>query len=295
MENVLSYKEAIEAGFYLELAHGRIRLPTLSLGEVLDDVRDEDFIIITARGGTGKTWLMLQMAHDLSKTGTPVGFFSGEMSVPEIGLRFSKMEATLRNLPVMAATSEKVTALKSVQEQKIWLPNIESRWAFRTSCIPVMDKLREEHGAKIFFFDHLRYFLNEDARADERQRVEQTVLDMRLYAKKYKTPIVLAVQPKQIDSDTEASIDTMKGTSAISQDATTVIVLDRPRKKLKKDEETELVYEPYVVLKVEKSRHSAGNRKMKLFLDVSSGKFIEWDKGGSELSTQYTLRNATFR
>ncbi|OQB18174.1 MAG: Replicative DNA helicase [Parcubacteria group bacterium ADurb.Bin192] len=287
---ILSFKEAIQFGHVENIGKQKLILPTLGLGQSINDIQEGDFIVITARGGTGKTWLMIQMAYDLAQAGQPVGFFSGEMSVGELGLyRFSKLAEETRHLKESDPPSKKIMAIEKMKDVPMFLPVIEDRWQFRQTCVPVMQQMIEERGIKAFFFDHLRFFVNKAEKMNEREVVEQTVLDMRLFSKKYKTPIILAVQPKQISSDEEASIDTLKGTSAISQDATCVMVLDRPRKKQKRTEDSESVYEPYTVLKVEKSRHAIGNKRIKIFLDYNNGKFIEWDKGGQELCQQFAV------
>ena len=282
-------------GVLCDIGKGRIALPTLGLGSAIGDIRDDDFVVITARGGTGKTWLMLNMAVDLANQGTPVAFFSGEMSLTDLAetrlvRMFHETRSMMEKLP-----SERLNEMEKIKAIPLFFPAIESRWQFRTVCVPIMDKIRKENGIKAFFFDHLRFFYNADPasfRNDERLTIEQTVMDMRLYAKQNKTPIILAVQPRQIHSDEETTIDALKGSSAISQDATNVIVLDRPRKKKTKDRNAgekpdglgeDEVFEPYTLLKVEKARHAAGNARFKIFLDYANGRLIEWEKGGSDL------------
>jgi len=270
-------------------------LPTLGIGDSIGGLNDDDFVVITARGGTGKTWLLMQIARDLAVSGKSVAFFSGEMSLEEIMIqRFAHMspETKLLSDPKIAP-SKKLAHIAKVTDLPIWFPNILEDWKFRTDCIPVMDFLREKFDVDAFFFDHLRYFTNADpasAHAQERLIVEQTVKDMRLYAKKNKTPVFLAVQPKMQDTDTETTIDSMKGTSAISQEATAVLILDRKRKK-KVPEGEDNVYESYVNLKVEKARHGRGNSNIKIVLDLSCGRFVDWKNGGAEIVAKSIEKN----
>ena len=291
-------QEAVELAALNEVGRGKLAIRTLGLDEALGDIRDDDFIVITARGGTGKTWLMLQMAIDAAAEGTPTAFFSGEMSVADIAeTRLTRMFEATRHIPKDAPPSVKIEAAKKLPLFPIHFPDITTRWPFRESCIPVMDEFRAK-GVKLFFFDHLRFFVNNlQGRFDERLAIEQTILDMRLYAKANKTPIVLAVQPRQIHSDEEATIDTLKGSSAISQDATNVLVLDRPRKKkssMRNDEDgSTVVYEPYIILKVEKARHAIGNARLKLYLDYQNGRLLEWGKGGQDLWSQREAHSFT--
>uniref|UniRef100_A0A6H1ZHP2 Putative helicase n=1 Tax=viral metagenome TaxID=1070528 RepID=A0A6H1ZHP2_9ZZZZ len=287
-DKVFSYKESFD--FSIERVIGRCSIPvsTLGIGEAIGDLNDDDFVVITARGGVGKTWMLLQLARDLAVFNKKIAFFSGEMSLEEIMLqRLAWMSPETKPLADKnVLPSQKKIIIEKIPNLPMWFPNITERWTFRETCIPVMDLLREKHEVEIFFFDHLRFFMNVDpanARTQERLITEQTVLDMRLYAKKYKTPIFLAVQPSKQDSDTETTIDSMKGTSAISQDATTVIVLDRKREKSKSDE-GEIIFAPFINLKIEKARHGKGNMNIKVVLDAPNGRFIEWDKGGSEIA-----------
>jgi replicative DNA helicase len=291
MENVLSLKEAVKIGLLRTIGREKIHLPTLELGKAIGNIQEDDFIVVTARGGTGKTFLMLQMAFNLAEQNIPVAFFSGEMSVGDLAeSRLKFLFPETRNLTDEDLPSKKVEQVEKVKDLPLYFPEIGKRWTFRNQCIPFMEKMRKEHGIRAFFFDHLRYFYNEDpaiARKEERLLIEQTVMDMRLYAKQNKCPIILAVQPKQMDSDIEASIDTMKGSSAISQEATNVIVLDRVRVKKKDNPEAQNVYEPYIHIKVEKARHGQGNTKIKAFLHVKECRFVQWEKGGSELYNKF--------
>jgi replicative DNA helicase len=283
--NVYGFRDAIRAGFDSMVGRKTVAMPTLGLGDAIGGIRDDDFVVVTARGGTGKTWLMLDMAYDLASTGKKIAFFSGEMSVEDIGeTRLSKLDAATRNVTNLYTKERIEEALRGVKEVPLIFPELTRRWPFRTACMPLMDKMREE-GCVMFFFDHLRYFMNrqEGKYQDERQMLENTVTDMRLYAKTHRTPIVLAVQPKQMASDEETTIDTLKGSSAISQEATVAIVLDRPRKKAEKGkplDDSDSVFEPWVNVKVEKARHGRGNVKVKAYLHADVGRFLEWDRGG---------------
>lgn len=274
--------------FGVEEAMGQriIGVETLGLGEAIGGLRKDDFVVVTARGGTGKTWLMLQIAYDMASKESPdkCGFLSGEMSVDDLAnTRLMAMHEGTRSIRMETPVSEKIETISQIGDIPMYFPVIERRWTFRNDCVPVMDYMREKLGVTVFFLDHMKYFMNQDAldaRADERLVIEQTVLDMRLYAKKNKTPIILAVQPKQISSDEEVTSDSLKGTSAIGQDASVTLVLDRPRLKGKEREDKGQVYADYVNLKIEKARHGKGNLTIKLLLRPDLGKFIEF--GGQE-------------
>lgn len=286
---ILPFKEALIWGVEKKIGERIIKVPTLGLGDAIGGLRPDDFVVITARGGTGKTWLMLQIAYDLATKGedqggqVPCGFLSGEMSVEDLAdSRLMRMHPKTRNIPLDGLPSDKLETIMKIDDIPYYLPVIEERWPFSTRCVPVMDRMREEFGVKAFFLDHMKYFLNADplqVRSDERLIIEQTVLDMRLYAKKHKTPIFLAVQPKQISADDEVTSDSLKGTSAIGQDATVTLVLDRPRLKKKKGDDRDTrkqVYTEYVKLKVEKARHGPGNTAQKLVLDINQGRLVPY-------------------
>lgn len=278
-DKILSFKEALVYGIEQQVANRKIPMPTLGLGDAIGGLRTDDFVVVTARGGTGKTYLLLQIAHDLSTMQDPraCGFLSGEMSVEDlVEGRLLKMDATSRKITAEMAMSQKIEIVQAVKDIPMYFPVIDERWPFATRCVPVMDFMREKLGVKMFFMDHMKYFYNEDAlakRVDERLVIEQTVLDMRLYAKKHGTPIFLAVQPKQISSDEEVTADSLKGTSAIGQDASVTLALDRPRLDKKHREETGSVYTDYVSLKIEKARHGGGNKSIKLKLNPDIARF----------------------
>lgn len=282
---ILALKEALIYGVEKKIGERIVSVPTLGLGDAIGGLRMDDFIVVTARGGTGKTWLMLQIGYDLctKKEPFPCGFLSGEMTVEDLAdSRLMKMHPKTREIPINSTPGSKVETIMKIEDIPFYFPVIEERWPFSTRCVPVMDKMREKFGVKAFFLDHMKYFMNADplqVRSEERLIIEQTVLDMRLYSKKYKTPIFLAVQPKQIASDEEVTSDSLKGTSSIGQDASVTIVLDRPRLKPKKGQEDDrtAVYADYINLKVEKARHGKGNVSQKLVLNSSTGRFDPYE------------------
>lgn len=288
---ILNLREALVWGVEKKIGEKVIAVPTLGLGEAIGGLRPDDFVIVTARGGTGKTWLMLQIGYDLctKKEPMPCGFFSGEMSVEDLAeSRLMRMHPETRKIPINSTPGDKIESIMKIEDVPFYFPVIEERWPFSSKCIPVMDLMREKFGVKAFFLDHMKYFLNADplqVRSEERLIIEQTVLDMRLYAKKHKTPIFLAVQPKQISSDEEVTSDSLKGTSAIGQDASVTIVLDRPRIDTKKGQEDDRkqVYEDYVRLKVEKARHGKGNVSQRLILNQETGRFDPYEPVSASL------------
>ena len=281
---ILPFKEALLHGVEKKIGEKIIGVQTLGLGDIIGGLRPDDFVVITARGGTGKTFLLLQIGYDLAtkKEPLPCGFLSGEMSVEDLAeSRLMKLHPVTRELALNASPGSKIEKIMTIEDVPFYFPVIEERWPFQTRCVPVMDKMREHYGCKAFFLDHMKYFLNADplqVRADERLIIEQSVLDMRLYAKKHKTPIFLAVQPKQMSSDEEVTSDSLKGTSAIGQDASVTIALDRPRLRSKgeKDDRTQ-VYAEYINLKIEKARHGRGNACVKIKLNESTSRFEPYE------------------
>lgn len=297
---ILAFKESLIYGVEQKIGERTITFPTLGLGEAIGDLRLDDFVVVTAKGGTGKTWLMLQCAYDMatkSPDPMPCAFFSGEMSVEDLAsTRLMKLHEGTRYISASASPTEKIAKIAQIGDIPMFFPVIEERWPFRSRCIEVMDYMRQTLGIKMFFFDHMKFFLNEDplaTRSDERQVVEQTVLDIRLYAKKHRTPIFLAVQPKQTAKDEEVTSDSLKGTSAIGQDATVTIVLDRPRLKVKKgtDDDREQVYSDHILLKVEKARHGKGNVIQKVVLNEITGRLEPYQPIGEDVMRKVRERD----
>lgn len=240
-------------------------------------VRDTDLVYLTAKPGAGKTTLLCQIAHDFAVAEVPVCFMSGETPVAElVEERFWGLEG----LPIiMPADSIGIMLEKAfkVRDLPLYLPIWNGKWQFRSNCSRFMDWMREHYKIKIFFFDHLRFFLNEtdvmgNFIREERLKFQDTSEGMRLYAKDNHTALFVAVQPAKTPQDMSFQGSSMYGSGAMEQDATTILQLERILKKRSKrpEEDNEEHFEPWTELAAFKNRNGPSGGKKRVVINSVS-------------------------
>ena len=84
------------------------------------DLKEEN-MVIAARTGVGKSWLLLTIAAAASKQGLTVGIYSGEMSVDKVGYR---IDTLLGHMPNIAISRGELLAMKEYKNYMDSLPNL---------------------------------------------------------------------------------------------------------------------------------------------------------------------------
>jgi len=83
---------------FKERDNARILTGIKPLDEAMGGLATKDeFVIISARMGIGKSWVAQAMATNMAEAGYRVGFYSGEMSEDEVGARFDSLVSNLSN------------------------------------------------------------------------------------------------------------------------------------------------------------------------------------------------------
>lgn len=254
----------------------RHHMKTPILADWLDKgIRDTDLIYVTAKPGAGKTTLLCQIAVDFSDNGTPVCFMSGETPAAELAEERLWGLWGLQMILPKDTVAEKLLKASKVPKTPLYVPTWQGIREFRTKCIPFMDQMREHYGVKMFFFDHLRFFLNETDAAgngikEERLRFQDTSQCMRMYARDNKTTLFVAVQPSKTPADSDFQGSSMYGSVAMEQDANVIIQLARVLKKKKKGEELDEHFEPWTEMTMYKSRNGLSGMKRKVVINPVS-------------------------
>lgn len=215
--------------------------------------KEGDLIILSGLTGGGKTAFAVTLAKKfIEKEATPL-FFSYEISSQELLERFG--------MPVPVFYLPRIPKSKSPDwiEQKI----IEGIQKYNT---------------KVVFIDHLHYLVDEYTTRSKNtsEMLAQMCRDFKQIARRQKVIIVLLAHVRKF-ATTRPSMQDIKDSSGIIQEADTVLIIHRVGKKRSKtsandDEEYEI--DNKAILYVDKVRRMGG-RLGKIDLEFIDNSFVE--------------------
>lgn len=220
-----------------------------SLNNLLWGFQKQELIIIGGRPSMGKSSIMVNMMLSASHH-VPVAVFSLEMpfellqarsacSLADVNYkkiqrgkatedemeRFKKALINIKNYSVLIDDS---TSLLGTDEY--WLK--QRRISVKDTMDYKIEQLAKE-GVKVVFIDYLQNITYVKPSGESRITVGQIVKTLRNYAKKYNICVVLLSQLRRFDQNRKKnpipSMDDLKETGNIEQDADVIILLHRPQ------------------------------------------------------------------
>lgn len=257
-----------------------------SLGfEALDDIfgglLPDDIMLVVARLGHGKSYVMTYFAQILHKQGLKVLFYSGEMEASQVGYRFDSIAGHFSNkallfgkkLPSATYYEEHVKSL--AQSENYFKVITPADLGGRYMNMNDIHKFVEELKPDVIFIDQLSLMMDvrSNANTPERTKFSNITKDLRAVANTQRIPIVIAVQANRTsatkDEDGEAQIPEMHQiaeSDSIGQDATRAIAfvttqIDDSEQRLMK-------------VAVRKNRHGKFG-DFKIRVDFEHGRFDE--------------------
>lgn len=190
----------------------------------------DDFMVISARLGVGKSVLAIYIASNMCMAGLRVGFYSGEMSEHEVGARADAVISGLSNYQITrgvrpAEWDEHVAKLNAIEGDLLVLtPKMLGRNA-RPSDIR---KFVEEEHLDVVFIDQLSLMQPDNFTAREAyQRFEELSLQLISLKQELGIPFVVVSQLNREAARQEADASNISGSDRIGQDATIVLALTR--------------------------------------------------------------------
>jgi replicative DNA helicase len=208
------------------MSTGYSKLDRMLLGIVAGEL-----VIIAGKTSRGKTTLALNIANNVALDGKSVLFVTLEMTHAEIASRY---------MYVNGGDTEdyaKVSASTVVQARD------ELNWQ---SIDRLMEKAKTEMDVDLVIIDHLHYFTRElDHVAEDIGRITK---EFKKNAIRHKVPVMLISHVRKTGNKIESSMEDLRGSSYIAQDADIVLMVGRA------DNDTNHLH-----VKIEKNRNRGYN------------------------------------
>jgi replicative DNA helicase len=216
------------------------------LDDILKGFRENQLIVLAAPTKSGKTAMSIELAHRLRETNPVLILF--EESAEEIVRKF----IDIKEEPPVFYSPQKITGNTIAWIEKKIIEGIV------------------KFNSKFFVIDHLHFIVpfNSD-RLDT--RIGQTMRSLKALAKEHNIIILLVAHLKKTNVVMSPTLEDLRDSSFIAQEADTVIMMWRQTKR----EHNQIVTTNNVILSVQANRRTGTTGNIKL--NFYNGKFREYD------------------
>lgn len=255
---------------YLERANGNNKLLStgfLELDEIVGGLnRGEEFVVIVARTGEGKTWVLLKMLEELWKNKLSVGLIEPEMSYNKIGYRFDTLNANISNTSLLRGNDNINYKPYIDRLNKNKTPFIVASPKDFDSNITV-SKLKmfcETNNLDVLGVDGISYLRDERGKKSDNKTTSLTNIseDLMNLSISLGIPIICVVQSNRTGAGTENApeLDSIRDSDGIAYNASMILAIKQK--------------EPGIEIVVRKNRNGMRDGKVLYAWDIDKGKFI---------------------
>lgn len=196
---------------------------------------DDEFMILSARLGQGKSFLLHYVALAMAKQGLNVGIYSGEMSEIEVGARIDTWLTHVSNFELTRGKytdySEQVKAYSEEVKGKLLV--ITPKHLGHNATPTDMRKFCKENGLSVLCIDQLSLMIPDGKQSGEMfQQFANLSLQLKSLQQELRIPIIAVSQLNRAAQEQEINASNISGSDRIGQDATIVLALERKNDEL---------------------------------------------------------------
>ena len=230
--------------------------------------RGEEFVVIFARTGQGKSWVLVKTASHAWKLGYRVGYISPEMSANKIGYRFDTVNKHFSNTELLIGNSPDYKEYIDELSEKKNPFYVATPLDFNRRI--TVSKLRtfcKDNNLDILCVDGIKYLTDE--RGNRNDNVSTTLTniseDLMSLSMELQIPVLVVVQSNRQgvrdgDSDGTPDLENIRDSDGIAHNATKVISLRQTG--------------PGLEMGIKKNRDGADNIELVYNWNIDTGNFI---------------------
>jgi replicative DNA helicase len=197
--------------------------------------RKGNLVILAARPAMGKTAVALDYAYYPATKGTPVGFFSLEMTGKELAGRLMSKESCISSQKINnnLVNTDELTALRKdclvFKDLPLYIDDTPALSIQRLRSKAL--RMKREFGIEMLIIDYLQLMDGISSKDNREQEISKISRGLKKLAKELDIPIIALSQlSRQVEqrSDKKPMLSDLRDSGAIEQDADMVIFLLRP-------------------------------------------------------------------
>lgn len=249
--------------------------------EELDDIIygwqcGEEFVVIFARTGIGKSWMLVKTVQHAWEIGKNVGYISPEMSADKIGYRFDTLNNHFSNMALVRGDKSKVS-IDEYRQYNEKLAEHNNRILVSTPMDfnkqVTVGKLRtfvQANNLDMLAIDGITYMTDERYKRGDNKTTSLTNIseDLMALSCELKIPILVVVQSNRGGTEKDTpDLEDIRDSDGIAHNATKVISLNQKEEAL--------------VMKIKKNRDGKVGDKLTYLWDIDLGEFT-WMPGDDD-------------
>lgn len=250
----------------------------------LDDIvmgwqKGEELVVIFARTGQGKSWVLVKSMQHAWMMGNNVGYISPEMTADKIGYRFDTVNHNFSNKALLRGDVSAVT-VEEYRQYNDKLSNSKSKFLVSTPLDfnkkVTVSKLRtfvEANKLDVLAIDGITYLTDERYKRGDNKTTTLTNIseDLMQLSVELKIPVLVVVQSNRggvtEDENATPELENIRDSDGISHNATKVISLRQKEQGL--------------LMEIKKNRDGMMGDKLTYLWNIDVGEF-EWIPSNSD-------------
>lgn len=223
---------------YQRFKEGAQRVPTgiQPLDEATGGLSSkDDFVVISARLGVGKSWVAHMIGANMCREGYRVGLYSGEMSEDAVGARFDSIISHISNYALTRGKNvdlvDHMARLRAMTgDLLVMTPNTLHHDARPSD----LRRFIKECNLQCIIIDQLDQMSPDGMRGgDDHERKSLLSVQLRALQQECSIPVILVHQLNRAAVGQEADASNLAGSDQIGRDATLVLALTKKEDTLK--------------------------------------------------------------
>lgn len=231
--------------------------------------RGEEFVVVMARTGIGKSWFIITSAEAAWASGYTVGYISPEMTATSVGYRFDTVHQHFSNTNLTFGRKEQgydETYVQELQKQSNGFFVATPRDFGNKVTVSKLKAFCEVNKIDILFVDGISYLADERAAKTDSRTMELTHIseDLMELSNVLKIPILTVVQANRaatVNKEEAPDLESIRDSDGIAYNASRVLSMRRSGEKT-------------VEIQLRKNRYGISGGKLSFNWDAEHGRFI---------------------